>query len=193
MKRLIDLGVSIGLLFVFMPVMTLVAFLIWADSGGPVFYTQSRWGLRRKPFTIYKFRTLKTGNPDPCERYETVETDPRITKVGGVLRKTSLDEFPQLFNVVLGDMSLVGPRPLVEWESVEADQDYGERYQVKPGVTGLTQVSGRNALSWAERLELDVVYVSRWSLWLDLMILLRTPFAVLQFDNVYPMPKHSRK
>ena len=118
-----------------------------------------------------------------------VEEDPRITRVGAFLRRTSLDELPQLFNVLAGTMSLVGPRPLVEWESQLAWKSHPERFEVKPGITGLSQVAVRNSVAFGERLDWDVVYVKQRSLTLDLRLLLQTPWSVLRGQAIYPQPR----
>jgi len=187
-KRVVDLvGASLFLIFSF-PLMILIALLIKIDSAGPIIFTQERVGMGGKRFRIYKFRTMFTDSETRLEeffaqnpkkrqewlKYRKLEGDPRITKVGRFLRRFSLDELPQLFNVLRGEMSLVGPRPI----TAEELQFYGEeRYfylAVRPGLTGLWQVSGRNALSFAERVKLDSWYVQNWSLWLDFFILWRT-------------------
>ena len=122
----------------------------------------------------------------PTPRYEMLENDPRVTRVGALLRRTSLDELPQLFNVLLGDMSLVGPRPLVEWESKECLRNHAERFLVKPGITGLSQVYARNAVDLVARSDLDVEYVQHWSLLLDVRILFMSPFKVAATEGIYP-------
>jgi lipopolysaccharide/colanic/teichoic acid biosynthesis glycosyltransferase len=174
-------------------------FVIWASirvtSPGGAVFRQTRLGSGRSPFIMYKFRTMKSDSDDQLHRdyvarllAEEVEPvdglfkltdDPRITTVGAFLRKTSLDELPQLFNVLSGDLSLVGPRPALAWEATMFPAWADARFEVKPGVTGLWQVSGRNRLRMTDGLRLDIDYVTQRTLWLDLRILLRTLPAVL--------------
>ena len=135
---------------------------------------------------MIKFRTLRQDMPDPHSRYEMREDDPRITRVGAFLRNTSLDELPQLYNVITGSMSLVGPRPLVEWESRETLRKHAARFEVKPGITGLSQITVRNSVDLDSRSDVDVEYVGRWSPLLDLEVLLRTPAYVLTRSAIYP-------
>jgi lipopolysaccharide/colanic/teichoic acid biosynthesis glycosyltransferase len=172
-------------------------FLIWLgirlDSPGPAIFVQERWGLDTRPFRMYKFRTLRHNAPDPSQKYEMVESDPRVTRIGAFLRKTSLDELPQLLNVILGNMSLVGPRPLVEWESRECLERHSERFLVLPGITGLSQVYARNAVDLSARSDLDVEYVRRWTLLLDVKILLISPFKVAATDGIYPQGSSPEK
>ena len=175
-KRIVDfLAAGIGLI-VLSPLLLIVAIRIWVTMGRPVLFGQRRPGYKAKPFTIYKFRTMreafdKEGQPLPDAE--------RLTALGRFLRKTSLDELPELWNVVKGDMSLVGPRPLFkEYLPYYTDREQ-RRHEVRPGITGLAQVNGRNALPWDERLELDVQYVENWSLSADIHILLMTFWQVL--------------
>jgi lipopolysaccharide/colanic/teichoic acid biosynthesis glycosyltransferase len=135
---------------------------------------------------MIKFRSMRHRAPDPHDHYETRSDDPRITHVGAFLRRTSLDELPQLFNVIVGSMSLVGPRPLVEWESQEAARTHAERFALRPGITGLCQITVRNGADFHARLEKDVEYVRHWRLLRDITILLQTPFCVIFGNKVYP-------
>jgi lipopolysaccharide/colanic/teichoic acid biosynthesis glycosyltransferase len=187
-KRGLDLTLGLPLFFVCLPLFLLLALAIKLDSPGPVLFRQARRGRDFKSFTIFKFRSLRHAAADPHERYEMQETDPRITRVGAFLRRTSLDELPQILNVLAGTMSLVGPRPLVEWESQEAVRTHPERFRVKPGITGLSQVEVRNAAPFAVRLDHDVLYVQRKSLLLDLAILARTPLSAVRGEAIYPGP-----
>jgi lipopolysaccharide/colanic/teichoic acid biosynthesis glycosyltransferase len=187
-KRVIDLTMGTLLLLVSLPAMALICLVIKCCGGGPIFHRQFRTGLHGRPFAMWKFRTMHIGAHIAREKLATLnETDghlfkmsrdPRVTPVGRYLRRASLDELPQLFNVVRGDMSLVGPRPLL----VE-DSDYTgparDRLRVPPGVTGLWQVSGRSDLPWEEMLRLDLHYVVHRSTRMDLAILWRTVPAVL--------------
>jgi lipopolysaccharide/colanic/teichoic acid biosynthesis glycosyltransferase len=137
LKRLLDLLVAVPLCILLIWVFALVAVLIKLDSRGPVFFSQQRFGQGMRPFRIFKFRSLRHNAPDPHKCYEMLEGDPRITRVGAFLRTISLDEIPQLLNVIWGSMSLVGPRPLVEWESLYSLRRHAERFALKPRITGL--------------------------------------------------------
>ena len=171
LKRIFDISVSVVTLLLLAPVMALVAWQIRRRLGSPVLFRQVRPGLNGKPFKMVKFRTMRDavdaqGNPLPDSE--------RLTPFGTFLRSTSLDELPELWNVLKGDMSLVGPRPLLmEYLPLYSAEQY-RRHEVRPGVTGWAQVNGRNALSWEEKFKLDVWYVDNRSFWLDLKILLLT-------------------
>ena len=176
-KRTFDLIVSILLLVIFSPVYMVLALAVRLMDGSPILFSQSRLGRGGVPFDIYKFRTMVPGARDlrnPDVSAFTASDDPRVTPVGRFLRRTSLDELPQLFNVLKGDMSMVGPRP----DQVDQLAYYSEEEQLKlsvrPGITGLAQISGRNQISWQQRKSLDLEYVSQQSLWLDIQILLKT-------------------
>lgn len=185
-KRIVDLLISIPLVVFLSPVFLFIALLIKIESPGPVFFTQKRRGINFTHFTIIKFRSLLQNAPDPHEKYEMLKKDPRITRIGNFIRKTSIDELPQLFNVIIGTMSMVGPRPLVEWESKLALSNFPERYNVKSGITGLSQVSGRNAIDFNTRCALDVEYVRKRSTLLDLLLILKTPYVLLTSGEIYP-------
>jgi lipopolysaccharide/colanic/teichoic acid biosynthesis glycosyltransferase len=187
-KRVLDLCFSAPSCLLLLPLFALVAILIKLESRGPVLFRQKRRGKNFEHFTMFKFRSLRPV-PDPHERYEMQQTDPRITRVGAFIRRTSIDELPQLFNVIAGSMSLVGPRPLIEWESQECLSRHAERFRMKPGITGLSQVTMRNAGDLAERSDKDLEYVRNWSVRLDLRILLRTPRALLRGDSIYSSAK----
>jgi lipopolysaccharide/colanic/teichoic acid biosynthesis glycosyltransferase len=192
-KRALDLSVALPACLILWPLFVLIAIAIKIDSPGPALFAQKRWGRNRVPFTMLKFRSLRHGEADPHERYEMLEQDSRITRVGTLIRRTSIDELPQLLNVVAGSMSLVGPRPLVDWESLEAEKTHAERYLVKPGITGWSQVTVRNAVDFHARLDKDVEYVRRQSLALDLWILLLTPWTVLRSGGIYPEAAEQRR
>ena len=166
-KRTLDVAGSVALLLVTSPVLAIAALAIRATMGTPVLYRQKRTGLDARTFTLVKLRTMAPAPPD------TADAD-RITSLGRWLRSTSIDELPQLWNVLRGDMSLVGPRPLLPEYLDRYTPEQARRHAVRPGLTGLAQVSGRNALTWAEKFELDVWYVDHRSLALDLRILCRT-------------------
>jgi lipopolysaccharide/colanic/teichoic acid biosynthesis glycosyltransferase len=161
------------------PVLALIAVCIWLDDGRPLVFTQMRAGCQGAPFRIVKFRTL-THEPDDPTRPAA-----HTTRVGAVLRRWALDEGPQLWNVLRGEMSLVGPRPTLPTQVAQYGPHEQTRLQVPPGLTGWAQIHGRNALSWPQRIDLDVWYVRNWSFWLDLRILLRTPAVLIRGTGVY--------
>src|SRR5690554_405870 len=181
MKRLLDIAVSLLGLLVLAPVFVVVACVVRRKLGAPVFFRQTRPGRDGKPFQMVKFRTMldatdKEGNPLP--------DDQRMTRFGSFLRSTSLDELPELWNVLKGDMSLVGPRPLLmEYLPLYSPEQY-RRHEVRPGITGWAQVNGRNALSWEDRFRLDVWYVDNRSMVLDIKILFLTVKKVLVRDGI---------
>lgn len=180
-KRLVDVIVASGMLAVFSPVSTIVAILIAMRMGFPVFFRQQRPGYRGEPFEVVKFRTMRKafdahGLP--------LSDSERLTPLGKTLRRTSLDEIPQLWNVLRGEMSLIGPRPLLMEYLEQYTPEQMRRHDVKPGITGLAQVSGRNTVPWDEKFKLDVWYVDHWSLWLDLKIIIKTILKVLRAEGV---------
>jgi lipopolysaccharide/colanic/teichoic acid biosynthesis glycosyltransferase len=195
-RRAVDLTVVVVALLVLMIPMLLIAMAIRLGSPGPAFYRQQRIGRGGRPFTMYKFRTMRVGGSDAQHREliarelrgeDTsvngswkIDCDPRVTRVGSFLRRTSIDELPQLINVLRGQMSLVGPRPCLDWEAEMFPPRFAERFDVPPGLTGLWQVSGRSTMGTLEMLELDLAYVRGWSFWSDLGILLRTVPALLR-------------
>ena len=185
LKHALDRLGALLLLLVLAPAFLTVALVIRIDSPGPVFFQQERPGQNGRRFRVFKFRTMVQGAEHIGLGAEVCREDDRITRVGKWLRLSSFDEIPQLINVLLGQMSLIGPRP--------AGPDHDERYtlhqrrrlEARPGLTGWAQVNGRNLLSWEERIELDIWYVDHWSPWLDLRILLRTPLALFDTEGVY--------
>jgi len=180
-KRTIDIAVSIVLLILLSPLLLIVAILNLYHHGRPVLFTQKRPGMNENIFDMYKFRTM-TNEKD--ERGELLADNRRLTSFGNFLRKTSLDELPELFNVLKGDMSLVGPRPLLVKYLPHYSERERKRHHVRPGITGLAQVTGRNSLNWDDRLEKDVEYVENLSFLLDLEILVKTVVIVLQRKDV---------
>jgi lipopolysaccharide/colanic/teichoic acid biosynthesis glycosyltransferase len=197
--RALDITVAMSVLLVFGPVLAFLALLVRATSAGPALYRQPRLGRDKRIFTLLKLRTMYVHSDDAIHReYVTtqltgdqpqaagrrglfkLEGDPRVTLVGSWLRRTSLDELPQLLNVLKGDMSVVGPRPVLAWEAELFADRHQRRFEVKPGITGLWQVSGRSRLSMQQALDLDADYVRRRSLGLDLLILLRTLPALMR-------------
>jgi undecaprenyl phosphate N,N'-diacetylbacillosamine 1-phosphate transferase len=171
-KRAIDLVGALYGLFLLAPLLVFVAVAIVIDSRGPVFFRQVRSGLNGRSFVIYKFRTMLPDS-DTVDK-PLAETDPAITRVGRFLRSTSIDELPQLINVVRGEMSLVGPRPTIPEQVEKYDEFQRRRLEVRPGLTGWAQVNGRNSLDWDRRIELDVWYVDNRSLELDAQIVQQT-------------------
>ena len=195
LKRVFDIVMSSVSLIVVSPLLVASAVAIKLTSPGPVFFRQRRIGRNGKPFTILKLRTMKVGADEERDLLRhandcdgpifKLRDDPRVTKVVRILRRTSIDELPQLLNVLAGKMSLVGPRPFVESESECIDGWAARRFEVRPGITGLWQVSGRNDLTYDELCRLDYLYVASWSLWWDLRILWHTPAAVLRARGAY--------
>ncbi|MBB5112912.1 sugar transferase [Micromonospora echinospora] len=170
-KRALDIVGAAVLLALFSPVIAVIALAILMTSGGPVLFRQVRPGLHGEPFTLHKFRTMR--DPRPGEEPWTTD-EIRTTRLGRFLRRTSLDELPELTLVLTGRMSLVGPRPLVMEYLPRYSAHHARRHECRPGITGLTQVSGRRSLTFGQRLDLDVSYLDNWSLWLDVKILFRT-------------------
>ncbi len=209
-KRIFDVVVSIFLLLLFSPIFVVTALFIKLDSRGPVFYLDYRSGQFNKKFLFYKFRSMvanlcdgegphataegnkmlnemmvnekvNTRGSDPVHK---IKNDPRVTRVGKFIRRWSIDELPQLINVLRGDISLVGPRPHMTLETARYERRHKKVFTIKPGITGLAQISGRSDLSFDEETKLDTYYIENWSLWLDLAILLRTPMAVVKKRKV---------
>ena len=181
MKRLFDLALSIPALFFIIPLMLIIAPLVRFKIGSPVLFRQVRPGLHGRPFVIYKFRTM-TDERD--ENGNLLPDGERLTRLGRFLRKTSMDELPEFFNVIKGDMSIVGPRPLLMQYLDRYTPEQARRHEVKPGITGWAQVNGRNAITWEEKFKLDVWYVDNWSLWLDMKIILMTLWKILKREGI---------
>jgi lipopolysaccharide/colanic/teichoic acid biosynthesis glycosyltransferase len=175
-------GASLGLVLA-SPVLAAAALAIKLEDGGPVLYRQQRVGYRGEDFDLLKLRTMVVGAEAQGAGFAVNRGDPRITRMGRILRRLSLDELPQLWNVVRGDMSLIGPRPTLRYQVEQYTPRQRRRLDVKPGLTGWAQVNGRTKLPWDERIELDVWYVEHRSRWVDLKILLRTPIAL--FTGTY--------
>src|SRR5690242_461421 len=202
-KRILDILGSLFAIIIFSPLFISIAAAVKLTSKGPIFFRQERVGLGGRRFTFLKFRSMKCGS-DPHIHQEyirrfiagkiteapggafKIKNDPRLTRIGAFLRRTSLDELPQLFNVLKGDMSLVGPRPAIPYE-IDLYQPWhrGRFLEVKPGITGLWQVVGRSRTTFDEMVRLDLQYAKQWSLWLDIKILLQTPRAVLSREGAY--------
>jgi lipopolysaccharide/colanic/teichoic acid biosynthesis glycosyltransferase len=179
MNRALDVAIAGAGLALTSPALALAALAVKLEDAGPVLYRQTRVGKDGSDFELLKLRTMVVGAERVGAGYAVNEGDPRITKVGRVLRRLSLDELPQLWNVVRGDMSIIGPRPTLRYQVEQYDDRQRRRLDVKPGITGWAQIHGRAALPWAERIELDVWYVEHRDWKTDLLILLRTPLAVV--------------
>lgn len=194
LKRIFDLLLAVPVVILLMPLGILIAIAIVIDSGFPVFYSQTRLGREQKKFRLLKFRSMKVGTHGkkedllPGDNHELLSKprmDPRITRVGRFIRKFSLDELPQLFNVLSGSMSLVGPRPHIPEEVKKYSVKHFKKLEVLPGMTGVCQVSGRNDLKYREMVKLDLYYVDNWSIWMDLSILIMTIPAILLRKGAY--------
>ncbi len=180
-KRVFDIIASLVLIIIAFPLLILIGVLVRIKLGSPVLFRQERPGKQNKIFMIYKFRTMNNrmdtnGNLQPDKA--------RLTRFGSLLRKTSMDELPELFNILKGDMSFVGPRPLLVQYLTRYNSDQIRRHEVRPGLTGWAQVNGRNAITWEEKFDLDVWYVDNWSLWLDLKIIMKTILVVLKRNGI---------
>ena len=183
MNRAADVAIAGGALLLASPLLALAALAIKLEDGGPVLYRQTRVGRDGADFELLKLRTMVAGAETMGAGLAVNRGDSRITRAGRILRKLSLDELPQLWNVVRGEMSVIGPRPTLRYQVEQYDERQRHRLDVKPGITGWAQVNGRATLPWAERIELDVWYVEHRSPMLDLRILARTPFAL--FGGTY--------
>jgi lipopolysaccharide/colanic/teichoic acid biosynthesis glycosyltransferase len=184
-KRALDLTVASSVGILASPLLAAVAIAIKLEGGGPILFRQERIGRHGRPFDILKFRTLLDAPArDPAD-YLISASDPRIGRMGAFLRRWSLDELPQLWNVLRGEMSIVGPRPTLRYQVELYDDFQRRRLEVLPGVTGWAQISGRNELSWPERIELDVWYVDHRSFLLDLRILVRTTATLFKPSSIY--------
>jgi lipopolysaccharide/colanic/teichoic acid biosynthesis glycosyltransferase len=184
-KRALDLAVAVPTAVLLAPLLGALAAAVKLESRGPIFFRQERVGRYGRPFQILKLRTLASEPPQQASEYLLAAGDARITRVGAFLRRWSLDELPQLWNIIRGDMSVVGPRPTLGYQVQQYSDFQRRRLEVAPGITGWAQIHGRNRLSWPERIELDVWYVDHRSLRLDLQILLRTIPTLLQPGSVY--------
>lgn len=185
-KRSLDIAISLTGLLALSPFFLFIAFLISCWLGRPVLFSQNRPGLNGKPFALIKFRTMRN---EVDEHGALLPDEQRLTRFGRFLRATSLDELPELWNVLKGEMSLVGPRPLLMEYLPLYDSEQARRHEVRPGITGLAQVCGRNTLSWDDRFKLDVWYVDNQSSWLDIKIMLLTILKVIKRDGVSPLER----
>ena len=181
-KRVIGFVIALIAFIILLPILILVAILIKLDSKGPVIFKQERLGVDGVPFKIYKFRSMCVGAEQQGSGVYSYKGDSRITKVGKFIRATSIDELPQLWNILKGDMALIGPRPALTyhpWPYEQYDEHQKHMFDVRPGITGWAQVNGRKEVPWPERIELNVYYVNHVSLWFDLKILFMTVFKVV--------------
>uniref|UniRef100_A0A7C2K4X2 Exopolysaccharide biosynthesis polyprenyl glycosylphosphotransferase n=1 Tax=candidate division WOR-3 bacterium TaxID=2052148 RepID=A0A7C2K4X2_UNCW3 len=200
LKRGIEVVLAVFILPLLLPLIFLIGVAIILDSKGPIFYAQERIGRGGKPFKCLKFRTMYVDADlrlqeildrderarEEWQKYFKLKNDPRVTRIGKILRKTSLDELPQIFNILKGEMSFVGPRPVLKKELEEYYKEFSRYYcEVRPGITGLWQISGRNELDYEQRVRLDVWYVLNWSLWLDFVIFIKTIKVVLSGKGAY--------
>lgn len=185
LKCLVDYFAAILLVVLLSPIFLIIALTIKIDSRGPILFKQQRVGKAEKLFTIYKFRSMIPDASDMGLGLKVAQNDARITPVGHFLRRTSLDELPQLLNILKGDMSFIGPRPTLLCQVKQYNDFQKKRLLIKPGITGWAQVNGRNSLSWPERIVLDVWYVEHFSLWLDYKILLKTMRVIWVKDGLY--------
>jgi len=187
-KRILDLIFAIILLIVISPIILIVPIVIKIESKGPIFFKQERLGLNGRTFIIYKFRSMVVDAEKNGTGVYSFKGDPRVTKIGSFIRKTSIDELPQLLNIIKGEMSVIGPRPTLvyhPWPLDEYTEEQKIRFILRPGVTGLAQVNGRKEVPWPERIEMDVVYVKNVSLGLDFKIFLKTIFKVISMNENY--------
>ncbi|MDR2370921.1 MAG: undecaprenyl-phosphate galactose phosphotransferase WbaP [Treponema sp.] len=198
-KRFMDLSIVIIGGIILLPLFILTALLVKLSSPGPALYGHRRLGINGKPFTAYKFRSMVSDAGDRLEKLlesdsalraewnlnHKLRNDPRVTAIGGFLRRTSLDEFPQIINILRGEMSLVGPRPIVDDEVEKYGEDYHRIFSIKPGLTGLWQVSGRSDTNYTERVSYDTYYLQSWSVWLDIWVLFKTIEVVIKGKGAY--------
>ena len=180
-KNIIDFTLSVFGLIILTPLLILISFSIYFKIGRPIIFSQERPGLNGEKFYFYKFRTMTN---DKDKDGNLLPDNQRLTTLGLFLRKTSLDEIPSLINVILGDMSLVGPRPLLtEYLNLYSDSQM-IRHEVKPGITGWAQINGRNSITWEEKFSLDIWYVNNQSIWLDIKIIFKTIWKVVKQDDI---------
>ena len=184
-KRLFDFCVATGVLAVLSPLIGLISLAIKLDDGGPILFSQNRVGKGRRNFRCYKFRTMVVGAESIGNKLKVTADDARITRIGRRLRLWTLDEIPQLFNVVKGDMSIVGPRPWVPSEAEYCPPADRRRFDMPPGMAGWAWIHGRNRLPWNDRVRLDLWYVDHWALWLDFYILAKAFVLLFRRDGVY--------
>lgn len=190
LKRTFDIVVSLFfiLLFTIIPALIIVPIMIKVTSKGPAIFKQTRIGKDQKPFTMYKFRTMIVEQYD--KDGNEIMSEDRITKIGKLLRKTSLDELPQLFNILNGTMSVIGPRPMLDYQAPRCIGEEVRRFEMRPGMTGLAQVKGRNNIIWEERIVYDVEYTKTFTFWLDIVILFKTVLLVFKKEGTEVKPEY---
>ena len=187
-KRVLDLALAIIALPLWLIIFVVIGPIIYLQDKGPIFYNAPRLGKKGGVFIMYKFRSMKVNAPDIRNEDGSTfnaEDDPRLTKIGKFIRKTSLDETPQLLNVIKGDMSIIGPRPDLPEQRKLYEDDEDRKLEIRPGVTGYNQAYYRNAVEWKERIRHDVYYIDHVSFWLDVRIILKTVISVLRSEDVY--------
>jgi undecaprenyl phosphate N,N'-diacetylbacillosamine 1-phosphate transferase len=192
-KRVFDILLSSALIVLLLPLFLFIILLIKLDSAGPAFFVQERAGQFGRPFKIYKFRTMIQDAISMGDGVNVKQNDFRITKTGGFLREWSLDELPQIFNIFKGDMSFVGPRPTLMYQIKKYSEEQRKRLNMKPGLTGLAQINGRNNLSWPEKIKYDVQYVENFNLLLDIKILVKTIWVILGREGTYELTNNVKK
>jgi lipopolysaccharide/colanic/teichoic acid biosynthesis glycosyltransferase len=199
LKRVFDLVFGLIGFLILSPIFLLIACAVKLDSKGPIFFKQARLGRKGKPYYIYKFRSMVVNAENIGTGLFNYKDDPRVTRVGNFLRNTSLDELPQFINIIKGNMSFVGPRPPVTYELgnyKDFDDRLKSRFDVKPGVTGLAQVSGRNELSWDEKIKYDLKYIQgfyRWGLLLDIRIIFQTLIKVIKMEGSHELEENAQE
>ena len=193
-KRIFDLILSLIALPFWFIILILVALIIYFQDKGPIFYNAPRLGKDGKIFKMYKFRSMKVNAPDIRNEDGSTfnsEDDPRLTKIGKFIRKTSLDETPQLLNIIKGDMSIIGPRPDLPEHRELYEENEERKLEVRPGVSGYNQAYFRNTVPWKERIQHDIYYIDHLSLWLDIKIFFKTAVSVLKREDIYVVPANS--
>lgn len=186
-KRLFDLAITIIGLVIISPILIILTVLVWIINGRPIFFRQIRPGYKGKPFTLYKYRSMLETRDESGKLLSDTQ---RITKFGSFLRSTSLDELPELFNIIRGEMSLVGPRPLLMQYLDRYTPEQARRHDVLPGMTGWAQINGRNAITWEEKFRLDVWYVDNWSFALDIKVMILTLWKAIKREGI-SQPGHT--
>ena len=182
-KRFFDLIFAILLIILFLPILILISFLVYVNLGSPIIFAQKRPGYKNKIFTLYKFRSMKLKRE---KGGKIISDELRLTKFGSLLRSTSMDELPELLNIIKGEMSFVGPRPLLVDYLKSYNSKEIRRHNVKPGITGLAQIKGRNLLSWEDKFNFDVFYVDNYNLFLDFRIILQTIVKIIKREGISP-------
>lgn len=189
-KRIFDLFVATIVILILSPVYIMIAIIIKLSSTGPILFSQIRVGKNGKTFKIFKFRTMVVGADKVKDGLAVKADDSRITKEGAFLRKTSLDELPQFFNIFFGDISIVGPRPALPEQLHYYDETQMRRLEMQPGITGLATVNGRASIPWSQRIAYDIEYIDNFSFWLDVKIMFKTVFVVISGKGTYYDPKN---